>query len=344
LRTGLIAVAGIGVAAAAVITALTGGRATIDGLARLPLATVALVLALNVVSWLGEAVVFASLAGIRGIRAVPRMVAVYVGGGFPALVTPFGSGGIPGWVYALTREGLSTGQAAAVVGARGLLTSVFFVLAGGVAVVVVPARMGGSTGASLAGFAVLLAVLALVTAIVARPGRVVAVLRALLLSRPAQRALGAGRAGRLADAAERETDDFAEGLRRLVRDRPLAVAAAFAGLAVSRACLLCILPVIMSGLGWRGEVLPVLATVVGVWALASGSPTPGGSGAVDAAMAAALSAFTLPATAGAAALVWRGVTFYFDLFVGWVLFSGYLAGRRGARYPMRGDGAGSGVR
>jgi uncharacterized membrane protein YbhN (UPF0104 family) len=30
-------------------------------------------------------------------------------------------------------------------------------------------------------------------------------------------------------------------------------------------------------------------------------------------------------TAGAAALLWRGITFYVDLLVGWVLFWRYLA-------------------
>ncbi|MDO8915566.1 MAG: hypothetical protein Q7W16_05735, partial [Coriobacteriia bacterium] len=104
---------------------------------RLPLWALGAVVALNLVSWLGEAVVFATLAGRRSVRSIGRMVGVYVGGGFPALVTPFGSGGIPGWTWALTREGMSAGEAAAVVGARALVTSVFFVVAGAVGVAVV---------------------------------------------------------------------------------------------------------------------------------------------------------------------------------------------------------------
>ncbi|HEX9092379.1 MAG TPA: flippase-like domain-containing protein, partial [Coriobacteriia bacterium] len=140
---------------------------------------------------------------------------------------------------------------------------------------------------------------------------------------------GRERASRAAEAAVRETERFAGALRSLVRERPAALGAAVAGLLVSRACLVAIVPVIMAGLGWTGDPVPVMLSVVGVWALASASPTPGGTGAADAAMAAVLSAFAPVTVAGAAALLWRGVTFYFELFVGWVLFSRYL-GRRGA--------------
>ena len=45
-------------------------------------------------------------------------------------------------------------------------------------------------------------------------------------------------------------------------------------------------------------------------------------------MAAALS-FSAPAqVAGTVALLWRGVTFYFDLLAGWLLFTRYLARAR----------------
>jgi uncharacterized protein (TIRG00374 family) len=115
-----------------------------------------------------------------------------------------------------------------------------------------------------------------------------------------------------------------------VRERPGALAVALGGLLVSRACLLAILPVLLLGLGWRGDVVPVLLTVLGVWAVASASPTPGGSGAVEATMTAALSRLAPIGTAGAAALLWRGITFYFDLVIGWMLFSWLLSRKRGS--------------
>lgn len=285
--------------------------------------------ALNLASWLGEAVVFAALADRRSVRGVARMVAVYVGGGFPALVTPFGSGGIPGWTWALTQEGMSAGEAAAVVGARALVTSVFFVVAGAAGVAMLPARATGSSGAGWWGIGALALVLAGVAAVAARPAIVARAVDRLLGSRAARRLLGEQRARRLAESGHREALRFAEGLRSLIRERPGALAVALAGLLISRACLLAILPVVLAGLGWRGDPVPVLVTVLGVWALASASPTPGGSGTVEAAMTAALSRLVPLETAGAAALLWRGVTFYFDLLVGWALFSRYLARRPG---------------
>ena len=110
-----------------------------------------------------------------------------------------------------------------------------------------------------------------------------------------------------------------------MHERLAALLVALAGLLVSRLCLLAILPVLMTGLGWRGDFLPVIVTVVGVQALASGSPTPGGSGAVEVAMTAALSGLATAPVAGAAALLWRGITFYFDLLAGWVLLARYVA-------------------
>jgi uncharacterized protein (TIRG00374 family) len=325
---GIAVVVTVGVAAAVIVTLATGGRDTLAGVLRLPLPVLAAIAGLNVLSWFGEAVVFASLAGRRRPRDLARMVAVYVGGGFPALVTPFGSGGIPGWTWALSQEGLSAGEAAAAVGARALVTGVFFSAAGVVAAVMLPARAAGAAGGAWWGIGALALALAALALLVSRPERAGAVVARLAGSRVVVRLVGARRAEYASASAERETERFAGTLRSLVRERPGSLALAMLGLLVSRACLLAILPVTLMGLGWRGEVLPVLATVVGVWVLASASPTPGGSGAVETALTVALSTFAPLAVAGAAALLWRGVTFYMDLIAGWVLFTRYLAGAR----------------
>ena len=335
LRTGLIVVAGVGAAAALGVTLVSGGPQLLRTAARLPLLTLAAVLGLNLASWLGEAVVFASLSGRRSPRDLPGLIAVYVGGGFPALVTPFGSGGIPGWTWGLTRLGLGPGEAAAVVAARALVTSVFFVAAGAVGVAVLPARAAGA-GAGWWGVGALLLVLAGAVWLAWNPGRVARFAGRVLGGRLATRLLGAERASRAAERTAVEAERFATGLRSLARERPGALAVALLGLLVSRACLLSMLPVLLLGLGWRGDVVPVVLTVVGVWAVASASPTPGGSGAVEATMTAALSRIVPLETAGAAALLWRGMTFYFDLLLGWAFFSWLLAAKR-APAPDAGD-------
>lgn len=324
LRLGLLAVAAIGAEVAIGVAVLTGGGAMLAQARGLPGSVVVVALAINAVSWLAEGVVFASLAGLRGARGLVRGTLAYVGGGFPGLVTPFGSGALPGWAFALVREGASAGEAAAVLGIRGLLTSLFFVAAGVVAVATLPARLAGSGGGPWVGLAALLGVFAVTATVVARPERAAGMLGRVLSGRVVRRVAGTGRSERWAAAASREAERFATTLRQLATKRPAALLAALAGLVVSRACLLAILPIYLVGLGWRGDLLPVLVTVVAVWALASGSPTPGGSGTVEAAMAAALSAQAPVRIAGAAALLWRGTTFYVDLFVGWVIFARYL--------------------
>jgi len=328
LRTGFIAVVAVGAAAALGVTLVSGGPALMRAAAGLPAFTLVAVLGLNLLSWLGEVIVFAALSGRRSPRDLAHLVAVYVGGGFPGLVTPFGSGAIPGWTWGLTTMGLAPGEAAAIVGARALVTSVFFVVAGSVGVAALPARAaGGASGwAGVGGLALTLAAAAWIAT---HPDAVARLARRVLSARLVTRLLGAERAQRVAERTGSEVAGFADGLRALVRERPRALAVALAGLLVSRACLLAILPVLLAGLGWRGDVAPVLLTVIAVWAVASASPTPGGSGAVEAAMTLALSRLTPLETAGAAALLWRGLTFYFDMVAGWLLFSWLLARARG---------------
>lgn len=337
LRRGLTIVILVGAAAGAAVALFSGGPAMIGAARDLPVEVLAWALLLNLVSWLGEAAVFLALSGRRGPRAFLRMIGVYVGGGFPGLVTPFGTGAIPGWVYALTREGLSAGEATAVVGARGLLTSMFFVAVALGGAALAPAVFGASAGVAWGGLAGLVLVLAVATLVVMRPGLVVRLAGRLLRGRALVRVAGAKRAealDRASDAAVAHAERFASALRSLVLGRPGALLIAILGLVFSRVCLLAILPVLMSGLGWSGDVVSTVLMVVGVWALASGSPTPGGSGAVEAGLTAVLSTQAPVSIAGAAALLWRGSTFYVDLFVGWFFFAGYMTDRPGG-HPRR---------
>ena len=321
IRLGLLAVVGIGVTAAAGVTIVTGGPRLLAAVGGLPLGVLAAVFALDFASWGAEGLVFAALAGARGLRGWVRMVVVYVGGGFPGLVTPFGSGAIPGWVYALTREGLSPGEATAVLGARGLITSAFFVTAAGVAAAFAPAAFGGSSASIATGVVGLLAVFAVAVAVAVRPRVAARLLGRLLGSGLVRRIVGPERAERATSAVSREAERFATSLSALARHQSGALVLALLGVLLSRAFLLAILPVLLYGLGYRGAVLPLVLTIVAVWAVASGSPTPGGTGAVEVALAAVLSTFAPAAIAGAAALLWRGITFYFDLVVGWAMFA-----------------------
>lgn len=325
LRLGLVVVVAIGAAVGALVAVVSGGSQLLAAIVKLPLSWLALALAITVASWFGQGVSFAALT-TRGVRGqVRRMTAAFLGGDFPALVTPFGSGGIPGGIFALARVGLTAGEAGAVVAMHSLLTAVFFVIVGLVTAVVLPARLAGSGAVVWSGFGAILAALAVVGWVALRPHDSAALLSRVLSSRAMVRVLGTARVGRLCAAAGREAELFAAGVRTLTHERPAAMAISFAGLFFSRACVIAVLPVIMYGLGWRGDVLATLATGVGAMVLAVASPTPGGSGTVEAGMTALLATVAPVPVAGAATLLWRGITFYSEVVVGWVVFSRYLA-------------------
>lgn len=325
LRAGLVLAVGIGVTAGLVVALVTGGPAVLAGIRRLPLAWLVAALALSAASWIGQGISFAALTekGVRG--NVLSMTRAFLGGDFPALVSPFGSGGIPGGIFCLTKEGLSAGEASAVITIHSLLTGVFFVIAGVAAAILLPLRNAGSSALVWGGLGAIVVGVGAVVWVALRPAGAVAALRRVVAGRTVERLLGPERAARAASAAERETEQFASSVRLLMRGRPGALAVSFAGLFTSRVCLVAALPVIMYGLGWRGDIWPLMATAVGAMALAVASPTPGGSGTVEAALTALLATQTTPPTAAAAALLWRGITYYAELVAGWLALSGYLA-------------------
>jgi len=333
LRLGLVVAVGIGVTAGLVVALVTGGHEVLAGIRKLPLSWLALALALSVASWFLQGLGFAALTA-RGVRGhVLRMTAAFLGGDFPALVTPFGSGGIPGGVFSLTREGLSTGEASAVIAMHSLLTGAFFVLFGAFAAVMLPLRGVGSAILVWSGFGAILLIVGLIVWVALRPTHATQLLARALSSKAVARAVGHERAERLITSAEREAELFASAVRMLTHEKPSALALSFFGLFTSRLCIVVTLPVIMYGLGWRGDILPLLATAVGAMSLSIASPTPGGSGAVEVATTALLATQAPVAIAGAATLLWRGITYYTEVLAGWIIFSRYLTMKPKAHEP-----------
>lgn len=328
IRVGLAITVTIGIAVGAVVTFATGGRDVLAGMTRLPLGWLLLALVLSALSWLGQGLGFAALSH-RGVRGhLLRMTAAFLGGDFAALVTPFGSGGIPVGVYCLTREGLTAGESSAIIAMHSLLTGAFFLLTGAAAAVLVPVHTGSAEALVWSGVGAIAVVMVFVIGLAARPRKAAAWLEGFLGRPWLTKMLGDERAHRFAETANSEALHFATNVEMLTREKPSQLALSFLGLFLSRVALIVCLPVIMYGLGWRGSLLPLLATAVGAMALAIVSPTPGGSGAVEAATAALLATQAPVAIAGAATLLWRAVTYYTELLAGWALFTHYLAGPR----------------
>lgn len=327
LRTGLTITVAIGVTVGVGIALATGGGEVLKGIASLPLGWLLLALTLSALSWLGQGLGFAALTKTGVRRNLLPMTSAFLGGDFAALVTPFGSGGIPAGVYCLTREGLTAGESSAIIAMHSLLTGLFFILVGVGAAIVMPLQTRGAEALVWSGIAAIAIVLGFIIWLAARPHAARDRLNRLFAGAWLVRLLGESRARKLADIVDREATHFAGDVRQLTHERPSHLALSFFGLFVSRVCLVVCLPVIMYGLGWRGDLMPMLATAVGAMALAIVSPTPGGSGAVEVATVALLSTQAPAQMAGAATLLWRGTTYYTEVIAGWLLFTRYLAKR-----------------
>lgn len=327
LRTGLTVAVAIGVSVGLVVAVATGGTTVIVAASRLPLPWLGLALALSGLSWLFQGFGLAVLSR-RGPRGhLLGMTAAFLSGDFAALVSPFGSGSIPVTLFSLTREGLSAGESSAIVAMHTLLTGVSFLVLGIAAALVLPMRDTASRALVWSAVGVIALALGFVVLIAVRPHWAVRRIDGALERPWLAAVLGHERSLRVTGSVEREAHLFADAVVTLTREKPWRLAVSFAGVFASRACVVVCLPVVMYGLGWRGPLLPMLATGVGAMALSAVSPTPGGSGAVEGGAAVLLVTQAPPAIAGAATLLWRGVTYYAELLVGWLVFTRYLARR-----------------
>jgi glycosyltransferase 2 family protein len=327
LRAGLTLAIGIGVTAGLIVTFFAGGKQVLAAAVKLPVGWLLLALALSVLSWLGQGLGFAALTQ-RGVRGhLLNMTSAFLGGDFAALVTPFGSGGIPAGVFCLTREGLSAGESSAIIAMHSMLTGLFFIIVGVFAAIVMPLKTHGAELLVWSAVAAITLVVAFIVWLAIRPDPATAWLERTLKRSWWLRLTGKKRGPRWAASINHEASQFAENVKILTRERPSQLALSFFGLFMSRVCLIICLPVIMFGLGWRGDIWPLLATAIAAMALAIVSPTPGGSGAVEAATVALLATQAPAPIAGAASLLWRGVTYYAEVFAGWVAFTRYLTGK-----------------
>jgi len=314
----------IGVSVGVVITLVTGGRTVLAAAMKMPLGWLLLALTLSTLSWVAQGFGFAALS-TRGIRGnLLRMTSAFLGGDFAALTTPFGSGGIPAGVYCLTREGLSAGESSAIVAMHSLLTGLFFLVIGALAAIVMPLQTPGAETVVWSGLAAIAFVLVFVIWLARRPHAAAAGLNRLLSRGWLARAVGGERQARIVSIVDHEATKFASDVECLMRERPSQLVLSFLGLFVSRAFIMLCLPIVMYGLGYRGNLLPIMAIAIGAGALAIVSPTPGGSGAVEAATAALLATQAPAHLAGAATLVWRSVDYYAEISVGWFAFTRYL--------------------
>jgi glycosyltransferase 2 family protein len=253
-------------------------------------------LGLSVLTYAGAAW---SLSGFVPVKLnFARTVLVQLAGSFVTLVTPAAVGGAALNIRYLQRRKVPPPVAAASVGVSQVVALVLHLMLLVVFVAITGARTHALRPPTWAYF-VLAGLVAVVLGVLAIPAG-----RRLLRARLAP-ALG-------------------QVLPRLleVLQQPRKLAQGIGGALLLTACY--ILCLTASVLAFGGSIAVTSAAVVYLTGSALGSaiPTPGGLGAVEAALSAGLTATGLPgATAVSAVLLFRTVTFWLPVPVGWAAFS-----------------------
>ncbi|NJQ05445.1 lysylphosphatidylglycerol synthase transmembrane domain-containing protein [Streptomyces lonarensis] len=259
--------------------------------------------------WALVALVFASLtyfaAAMSLLGFVPervpylRTVLVQLAGSFVKLVAPAAIGGVALNTRYLQRAGIRPGHAVASVGANQL-----FSLGSAVAMLVVFGYITGSqhtpsvpTSPTMIAVVLTLAVLALI--VTAVPG-----LRKAIHERVS--VLFAGVVPRMLDVVQQP--------RKLLNG--------IGGMVLMTLSFVLCLSASVQAFGGDLSFATVAVVFLAGNALGSAAPTPGGIGAVEFTLIAGLTAFGLsPATAGAAVLLFRLVTFWLPVLPGWLAFT-----------------------
>jgi glycosyltransferase 2 family protein len=255
-----------------------------------------LALALSGVTYLGAALALSGYVPHR-LRFRPLVLA-QLAGSFVTLVTPAAVGGAALNIRYLQRRRVPAAVAAASVGLSQVIAFVLHIL-----LIVVFAAITGSQGHSLQPpnwvYFVIAALIVIVLAVIAIPAgrRLIRARLAPVLSQVLPRLL----------AVVQQPRKLAEGIG--------------GALLLDGAYILCLAACIQA-LGGSASLASIALVYLTGSALGSAVPTPGGLGAVEAALSAGLTAAGLPgATAVSAVLLFRTLTFWLPVPVGWGAFN-----------------------
>jgi len=318
-RYGLLAAAGLGLGLG--IPLLYGGSDLLPQLMQVSPATLALLLGMIFLAWNLNAGRLRLLAGGAGLQlGQGRALAILMATEFAICATPAGSGGPLTYAWLLKREGAAGSQGLALYAADQLMDVLFFL--GAVSVVLLHwlfAPQDLQLGWQLGLLAILLSlVIGLVWASIDHY-RVVF----LLVGRLLRRLQVSTRWRRHLARRALEFRGSLRMVRSYPRSRLFAVFALCTGHWLLRYSILFLaIAAVGADISWS------YAFLVQMISLTAGQATllPGGSGGAEASSSLLLAPHLDPATAAAAILLWRFVTYYWYLIAGGPVFAA-LAGK-----------------
>ncbi|HEY3374291.1 MAG TPA: flippase-like domain-containing protein [Candidatus Aquicultor sp.] len=327
-KKGILIVVLIGIATMAVIIALTFKPGTLRALTRINSAYLWLAVGVAVISW-----IFSSFPFYILTRVVKKPISffnsaiVFLGGSFFGNITPFGSGLLPAQIYILTHEGLSIGQATAVVSTRATISSWLFAVLGFTIFITFRSSLSSSVQASLLGIALAAAVWSLLTLFfIKQPVSAKNAVSRITGARFLVARVNAQRLESIRTRVYREIDYLSSNLKDLfaVRNTP-AILAVFVSEIVAWFSMFAILPLVLIGFNAASNLGKLAFRILLIFSVAPVSPTPGGSGVVEAAFTGLLLGLVPGEIIGLIVLVWRAITYYLLTFVGGIVMVRFIA-------------------
>ena len=326
LVRGLIIALIFGTVALLVVFKISGAKVTWSDLMRINPVVVIVALSLVTATW-----VFDSLRMSALIRAIGEKlgflsgVRVAITGVFVASLMPFNAGGEPMQIYLLRNEGLSVGQASAVVAVKtfcNALAKVIVALTASSWIVLsgigwrVPQQMKAVllTASSLyVGFFLFSLFL------MNDPQLIETVIAPILRSRFVARLLQPDGSERVLKSIRKWISEFQVALAHYWEcERWTLLGVIYLSVAGWLALIL-VPTMILAGLGVRAPSEQVMANVILFHMVSSYVPTPGASGAAELGFAELFRMVVPPDLIGVAVALWRLLTYYFTLLVGGTL-------------------------
>lgn len=336
LVRGLIIALILGTIALLVVFKISGVNVTWSDLMRINPVVVTVALALVTATWVFDSLRMSVLAKAIGEKlGFWSGVRVAITGVFVASLMPFNAGGEPMQIYLLRNEGLSVGQASAVVAVKtfcNALAKVMVALTASSWVVVsgmgwrVPRQM---KVVLLIASSFYVAFFLFSLFLMSDPQRIETVIAPIIRSRPVARLLRNRGAERVLRSIKKSISEFQVALEHYWEcERWTLLAVIYLSVAGWLALIL-VPTMVLAGLGVSAPSEQVMANVILFHMVSSYVPTPGASGAAELGFAELFSMVVPPALIGLAVALWRLLTYYFTVLVGGVLTIGQLL-RRGA--------------
>jgi len=323
IKKGFFAALSISIAVLMIISILTIDARTWDALLRVNKVMLGLSFLLMFAAWLSQGIAFFLLSRAIGKRpGVFAMVKVYLIGNFAGYVTPFGMAAPPTQIYFLTRTGFSAGEAAAVSGARALLSGWFFGLMGPIILIFFSRELPAAAWTKA--FTGILGLIFVVTLVFLyflwKPDKLKKLSSGLSSISLLQKHIAAEKLEHITARLTEEIEKMHGNFLLIFGKKPFVAIGAFICNIFSWVAVLAIVPILLIGLGWQGNFYDLIFREFILHCLVPLSPTPGGSGAAELGLTALLYTLVPKHILGVSVIIWRFITYYLTLIVGGFLF------------------------